>query len=162
MMACFKLSAVAPRLRRASVFQSGRESVMGNLRGCGVRVVLFCAALIFTAAVGATPASAQTFRGTILGTVTDTSGAAILNAKVTAHNVDTGVDRSTDTTADGGYLIPELPVGTYDVTIELAGFQKAKITGVTICRRFREARGRDTEARRNQPAGGCFEERRYP
>ena len=71
---------------------------MGNLRGCGVRVVLFCAALIFTAAVGATPASAQTFRGTILGTVTDTSGAAILNAKVTAHNVDTGVDRSTDTT----------------------------------------------------------------
>ena len=48
---------------------------MGNLRGCGVRVVLFCAALILTA-VAATPASAQTFRGTILGTVTDTSGAA--------------------------------------------------------------------------------------
>ena len=105
---------------------------MGNLRGCGVRVVLFCAALIFTAVVAATPASAQTFRGTILGTVTDTSGAAVLNAKVTAHNVDTGVDRSTDTTADGGYLIPELAVGTYDVTIELAGFQKVKITGVTI------------------------------
>src|SRR5580704_446848 len=120
-----------PRLYRKSVFKFRRESAMGNLRGCGVRVVLFCAALILTG-VAATPASAQTFRGTILGTVTDTSGAAVLNAKVTAHNVDTGVDRSTDTTADGGYLIPELPVGTYDVTVELAGFQKAKITGVTV------------------------------
>ncbi len=104
---------------------------MGNLRGCGVRVVLFCAALILTA-VGAIPASAQTFRGTILGTVTDTSGAAVLNAKVTAHNVDTGVDRSTDTTADGGYLIPELAVGIYTVTVELSGFQKSVTTGVRV------------------------------
>src|ERR1700757_1303102 len=112
MMGCWMLAAVAPRLRRASVFQSWRESAMGNLRGCGVRVVLFCAALILTA-VAATPASAQTFRGTILGTVTDTSGAAVLNAKVTAHNVDTGVDRRTDTSSDGSYLIPELPIGTY-------------------------------------------------
>jgi len=105
---------------------------MGNLRRCGVRVVLFCAALIFTAVVAASPASAQTFRGTILGTVTDTSGAAVLNAKVTAHNVDTGVDRSTDTTADGGYLIPELAVGTYTVTVELSGFQKSVTTGVRV------------------------------
>src|SRR5579862_4634720 len=132
MMACFMLPAVAPRLRRASVFQSGRESAMGNLRGCSVRVVLFCAVLIFTAAVAASPASAQTFRGTILGTVTDTSGAAVLNAKVTAHNVDTGVDRSTDTTADGGYLIPELTVGIYTVTVELSGFQKSVTTGVRV------------------------------
>ena len=135
---------------------------MGNLRGCGVRVVLFCAALIFTAAVGATPASAQTFRGTILGTVTDTSGAAILNAKVTAHNVDTGVDRSTDTTADGGYLIPELPVGTYDVTIELAGFQKAKITGVTISVASERRVDAILKPGANQPAGGCFRRVEYP
>src|SRR5580692_7472198 len=120
-----------PRLYRKSVFKFRRESAMGNLRGCGVRVVLFCAALILTA-VGASPASAQTFRGTILGTVTDTSGAAVLNAKVTAHNVDTGVDRSTDTTADGGYLIPELAVGIYTVTVELSGFQKSVTTGVRV------------------------------
>ena len=120
-----------PRLYRKSVFKFRRESAMGNLRGCGVRVVLFCAALILTA-VGAIPASAQTFRGTILGTVTDTSGAAVLNAKVTAHNVDTGVDRSTDTTADGGYLIPELAVGIYTVTVELSGFQKSVTTGVRV------------------------------
>jgi hypothetical protein len=125
------LPAVVVRLRRASVFQSWRETAMGNLRVCGVRVVLFCVVLILTA-VAAAPASAQTFRGTILGTVTDASGAAVLNAKVTAHNVDTGVDRSTDTTADGGYLIPELAVGTYTVTVELSGFQKSVTTDVRV------------------------------
>ena len=104
---------------------------MGNLRGCGVRVLMFCAALILTAA-GAIPASAQTFRGTILGTVTDTSGAAILHATVTARNMDTGVDRSTDTNGDGGYLIPELPIGTYRVTISLSGFQSVVTNGVVV------------------------------
>ena len=103
---------------------------MGNLRGCGVRVVLFCAALILTA-VAATPASAQTFRGTILGTVTDTSGAAILNAKVSALNVATGVERTTETNGDGSYLIPELPVGTYKVTISQSGFQTTVTNGVS-------------------------------
>src|SRR6201993_4178653 len=131
MMACWMLAAVAPRLRRASVFQSWRESAMGNLRGCGVRAVLFYAALILTA-VAAIPASAQTFRGTILGTVTDTSGAAILHASVTARNMDTGVDRSTDTNGDGGYLIPELPIGTYRVTISLSGFQSVVTNGVVV------------------------------
>src|SRR5215469_451357 len=130
-MSCFTLPVVGARLCRASVFQSWRESAMGNLRGCGVRVLLFCVALILIA-VAATPTSAQTFRGTILGTVTDSSGAAILNAKVTVHNVDTGVDRMTETTSDGGYLMPELPVGTYDITAEIKGFQKVKVAGVTV------------------------------
>lgn len=105
---------------------------MGNLRGCGVRVVLFCGALILTAVVAATPVSAQTFRGTILGTVTDTSGAAILNAKVSALNVATGVERTTETNGDGSYLIPELPIGTYKVTITLTGFQTFVTNGVIV------------------------------
>jgi outer membrane receptor protein involved in Fe transport len=75
---------------------------------------------------------AQTFRGTIQGTVTDSSGAALVGATVTVHNVDTAVDRITNTTTDGGYLIPELPVGTYDVIFEMSGFQKAKVTAVTV------------------------------
>jgi hypothetical protein len=104
---------------------------MGNLRGCGVRAVLFCAALILTA-VAAIPASAQTFRGTILGTVTDTSGAAVLNAKVSALNIATGVERSTETNGDGSYLIPELPIGTYKVTITLTGFQTFVTNGVIV------------------------------
>ncbi|MGA9145472.1 MAG: carboxypeptidase-like regulatory domain-containing protein, partial [Candidatus Acidiferrales bacterium] len=104
---------------------------MRKMHGWAVRAILFCAALAMIA-LGVTTASAQTFRGTILGTVTDTSGAAILNAKVTIRNVDTGIERSTETTADGGYLVPELPVGTYTVTIEQSGFQKSVTTGVRV------------------------------
>ena len=81
---------------------------------------------------GASTSRAQTFRGSILGTVTDSSGAALVGATVTAHNVDTGVDRITETTTDGGYLIPELPVGTYNVTVDMKGFQKTTTTAVTV------------------------------
>ena len=96
-----------------------------------LRAALLALALFITL-VSAGSIAAQTFRGSVLGSVTDTSGAAIVGATVTVHNVDTGVDRITDTTGDGGYLMPELPVGTYDITVELKGFQKAKITGVTV------------------------------
>jgi outer membrane receptor protein involved in Fe transport len=68
----------------------------------------------------------------VLGSVTDTSAAAVVGATVTVHNMDTGVDRITNTTADGSYLMPELPVGTYDITVEMKGFQKAKVTGVAV------------------------------
>jgi len=47
--------------------------------------------------------SAQTFRGTILGTVTDAQGAVVSGAKVTVKNVATGLERSTETSADGSY-----------------------------------------------------------
>src|SRR5579862_5573477 len=76
--------------------------------------------------------SAQTFRGTILGTVTDPSGAVVPGAKVTVRNVATGLERSTDTSADGSYSIPELPIGTYDVTVTQTGFQTYVTKGVNV------------------------------
>jgi len=76
--------------------------------------------------------SAQTFRGTILGTVTDTQGAAVSGAKVTVKNEGTGLERSTETSADGGYNLPELPIGTYTVTITRTGFQTSVATNVTV------------------------------
>ena len=66
----------------------------------GVSVALVCRAFLMMG-LGAEPARAQTFRGTILGTVTDSSGAAVANAKVTVRNVDTGVDRSPTPTPTG-------------------------------------------------------------
>ena len=60
---------------------------------------------------------AQTFRGTILGTVTDASGAVVSGANIAVRNVNTGLERSTQTSADGSYSVPELPLGTYTVTI---------------------------------------------
>ncbi len=76
--------------------------------------------------------SAQTFRGTILGTVTDPSGAVIAAAKVTVKNTGTGLERTTETSADGSYSLPELPIGTYTVTVTQAGFQTFVATGVTV------------------------------
>jgi hypothetical protein len=76
--------------------------------------------------------SAQTFRGTILGTVTDPSGAVIAGAKVTVRNVGTGLERTTETSADGSYSLPELPIGTYTVTVTQSGFQTFAATGVTV------------------------------
>ena len=76
--------------------------------------------------------SAQTFRGTVLGTVTDPSGAVVSGAKVTVHNAGTGQERTTQTSADGSYSIPELPIGTYSVTITQAGFQTFVANGVTV------------------------------
>src|SRR5579872_2593188 len=76
--------------------------------------------------------SAQTFRGTILGTVTDPTGAVVAGAKVTVKNTGTGLERTTETSADGSYSVPELPIGTYTVTITQAGFQTSITTGVTV------------------------------
>src|SRR5436309_4897837 len=75
---------------------------------------------------------AQTFRGTILGTVTDPQGAVVEGAKVTVHNIDTGLERITVTSADGSYSIPELPVGTYTVTVTQSGFQTAVTSNVAV------------------------------
>ena len=84
---------------------------------------------ILLAALGA---SAQTFRGTILGTVTDSTGALITGAKVSAKNNDTGLERTTETSSDGSYALPELPIGTYTVTVTESGFRTFIATSVTV------------------------------
>ena len=74
----------------------------------------------------------QTFRGTILGTVTDPSGAVVAGATVKVRNVGTGLERTTATSGDGSYSVPELPIGTYSVTVTQAGFQTFVVTGVAV------------------------------
>jgi hypothetical protein len=70
--------------------------------------------------------------GTIIGSVTDPSGAVIPSAKVTAKRVDTGISQSTVTTGFGTYTLPNLQVGTYLITVETGGFKTAQATGVTL------------------------------
>jgi hypothetical protein len=70
--------------------------------------------------------------GTITGTVTDSSGAVIAGAKVTATRVETGVSQSTVTTSIGSYTIPSLMVGTYNVAAETTGFKSGTATDVTL------------------------------
>jgi len=104
---------------------------MDRIGGWSVRIAGVCAmALVMALSVGT--ASAQTFRGTILGTVTDATGALIVNAKVTVRNVDTGIERTTETNTDGQFFVPELPVGNYNIRIELSGFETWTSKGIEV------------------------------
>jgi hypothetical protein len=74
----------------------------------------------------------QTFRGTILGSVTDPSGAFVAGAAVKVRNEATGLERTTVTSGDGSYTVSELPIGTYSVTVTLTGFQTAVTNSVAV------------------------------
>lgn len=76
--------------------------------------------------------SAQTFRGTILGTVTDPNGAVVSGATVTVKNTSTGLERSTTTDDAGNYSVPELPIGPYEVRVEQTGFVASVVSNVTV------------------------------
>jgi hypothetical protein len=75
---------------------------------------------------------AQSFRGKIVGTVTDQNGAVLVGAKVTAKNVGTALERTTITDTEGNFSIPELPIGNYVVSVEQTGFQSRTVTDVTV------------------------------
>ena len=75
---------------------------------------------------------AQVEQGAITGAVTDSSGASILKAKVTATNQATGVVATAETTDDGYYKTPYLPAGKYTITVEMAGFATSKVTDVPV------------------------------
>src|ERR1700756_4532351 len=99
-----------------------------SLQGDPMRARIF---LVFVL-LAAVSLSAQTFRGTILGTVTDPSGAVVSGATVMVKNTGTGLERSTQTSGDGSYSLPELPIGTYNVTVTQSGFQMFVAKGVTV------------------------------
>jgi outer membrane receptor protein involved in Fe transport len=107
--------------------------MMGCVRTC--KSVFSCSLAVILGAIlffAAGPATAQTFRGTILGTVTDPTGAAIAGAAVAVKNVNTGLARTVTTSEDGTYSVPELPIGTYSVTVEKTGFKQGLVTGIRV------------------------------
>jgi hypothetical protein len=92
-------------------------------------LVFLCLSLFF---LNSSHLHAQTFRGTILGTVTDSSGGAVPGATVTIKNLDTGLTRTVVTSEDGSYSAPELPIGNYSVTVEKSGFKEGVVTGIKV------------------------------
>src|ERR1035438_6319771 len=89
---------------------------MKNLRTICILSVL----LLLTAGFG----FSQSVNATLLGTVTDSSGAVVPNAKLILTEVGTGVNRSGQSNESGNYTYPNLPPGQYSVTVETAGFKK--------------------------------------
>src|SRR3981189_314933 len=78
------------------------------------------------------PLRAQQYLGTLTGEVTDTSGAKIANADVSATDITTHFTTRTKTNGSGGYSIPFLPPGTYEVTVEVSGFRPETRTGLVL------------------------------
>jgi hypothetical protein len=75
---------------------------------------------------------AQVVGGTISGTITDSTGAAIANAAVLVHNDETGNERHLQTGPDGRYAAPSIPVGSYTVTVDAEGFSQQRRTGIPL------------------------------
>ena len=75
---------------------------------------------------------AQSERGTIAGSVHDTSGAVVPGVKITVVNAATNVATNTVTNDAGDYTVPSLPVGLYNIRVEKDGFRPAQVTGLTL------------------------------
>jgi hypothetical protein len=89
---------------------------------CNIRLRTF-ATCAFFAGLAILSANAQEFRGTLTGQVTDSSGAVIPHAEVTAVNIASGTQYTDHTTARGVYYIPYVLPGTYTVTASANGFK---------------------------------------
>src|SRR5581483_1445529 len=75
-------------------------------------------------------ASAQ--QATIVGTVTDPSGAAVPNAKVTITQLETGTVRNIVTNSDGQYIAPDLGIGHYTLKVDATGFKRVEQSNITL------------------------------
>src|SRR5580700_11849133 len=82
--------------------------------------------------LGAALATAQSDRGTITGTVTDPANAVIPGAKLVLRNIDTGALMEAQTTPTGNFTLSSLPVGTYDLTVQAAGFKTEVQSKLTV------------------------------
>jgi Carboxypeptidase regulatory-like domain len=99
--------------------------------------VVTCLSLVLSVSVsltilGSEPAAAQQASALITGTIKDTTGAVVAGAKVTVTNTGTNASHSTISSKDGDYLFTLLPIGTYQLAVEAAGFEKYAQTGITL------------------------------
>ncbi len=74
----------------------------------------------------------QNFSAAISGSVRDTTGAVIPGTTVTAKHTETGLTRTVQSNEEGGYTMPQLPVGSYEMTAEKPGFKAQVRRGITL------------------------------
>ena len=91
-----------------------------------IPLVIVAIAVLLTSVWG------QLNQGSIAGNVLDPSGAVVVDAKVTAKNVETGSSYETQSSSAGAYRLPNVSIGTYDVTVSAPSFKAAHLTGVVV------------------------------
>ncbi len=101
---------------------------MGNIKGFMLGIAVF----VTLAAVSITPLFGQAFYGSVVGAVTDQSGAALRGATVTLTNTGTGERHQTQSGAGGDYQFLNLVPGTYRVDVEQSGFRKATSPNIEV------------------------------
>jgi hypothetical protein len=103
-----------------------------TLRTARLRVVLLLGASSLLALLVVRPLQAQVLYGSVTGTVSDQSGAAVPKAHVTLTNRATGVARETDADENGHYLITDVSPGSYDLKATASGFKPLTQTNLTV------------------------------
>src|ERR1700684_2281947 len=93
------------------------------------RVCLFCAFAVATVNMAFGQAGAT---GTILGTITDSTGALLPNVKITVTNTATNAAYQTESNSAGDYNAPSLNPGSYQVSAQLTGFEKSQTDPFTL------------------------------
>jgi hypothetical protein len=116
--------------------RNAKKDCEGNFmfrRAC-IRKVVVGAAIVAAFMVWPnSPASfAQVTSGTILGTVTDPTGAAVAGAKITVTDTATGLQSNLTTNNGGHYELPYLPNGTYQIAVDAPGFKSFLQTGIIL------------------------------
>jgi hypothetical protein len=91
-----------------------------------IGIALVCMLLVMGGAY------AQSERGTITGTIADAAGAMVPNAPVEAKNTQTGAEYKAASSGTGNYVLAQLPTGTYQVIVKVAGFKQYVRTGITV------------------------------
>jgi len=76
--------------------------------------------------------SAQTTSTQIIGTITDSTGAAVPGVSIQVRRVETGETRGFRTDDTGNYIIPSLEIGEYEITAEATGFQREVRKGIIL------------------------------
>lgn len=104
-----------------------QKSIRPHLMRC-----VFLALLPILLLLPGRAAWAQNAQGTIVGHVTDTSGAVIPNAKITITDTSTGVVHHVVTSASGDYTIPDLNPGTYTIVAAASGFSNQQASNITL------------------------------
>ena len=114
-----------------------RQSKPNSLRhrclskGIGWNIVMAAVLLHW----GSPPAQSQTTFATITGTVTDSSGAVVPNARIVVKNLATNIETSAASNEAGNYTVPQLKEGTYSLAASAAGFKEFVVQDVVLAAR---------------------------